>query len=172
MDDYAPALMFSVALICTANRCRSIMAHAILSDEALKRSLAIDIFSAGTLDFSDQPALVETSSTCLHYHTPVPKQTPTWVAQLPLASIDRFLVMEQRHADALRDQFGVSSDRISLLGTFDPKRRGAEIDDPFFSYSEEVYRSSYRRIRDCIVSYLDTADEITRATAWSEASSQ
>jgi protein-tyrosine-phosphatase len=136
------------------------MAHAILADEATKRSLAIDIFSAGTLDFTDQPPLVETSMTCLHFHTPVPKQTPTWAAQLPLASIDRFLVMEQRHADALRDEFGVPSDRISLLGTFDPERRGAEIDDPFFSYSEEVYRSSYRRIRDCIKGYLDTTDEL------------
>jgi protein-tyrosine-phosphatase len=150
------------------------MAHAILADEALKRSLAIDIFSAGTLDFSDQPPLIETSTTCLHYHTPVPKQTPTWVAQLPLDSIDRFLVMEQRHADALQDQFGVSPDRISLLGTFDPKRRGAEIDDPYFSYSEEVYRSSYRRIRDCIIRYLDTAAElgIIRSTLSSGVSSQ
>ena len=68
--------------------------------------------------------------------------------------------MEQRHADALCEQFGVSADRISLLGTFDPKRRGAEIDDPFFSYSEEVYRSSYRQIRDCIVRYLDITDEL------------
>ena len=153
-------LMFSVAFICTANRCRSIMAHAILCDEARKRSLAIDIFSAGTLDFSDQPPLIETSTTCLHFHTPVPKQTPTWVAQLPLDSIDRFLVMEQRHADALCEQFGVSADRISLLGTFDPKRRGAEIDDPFFSYSEDVYRNSYRLIRDCIAGYLDTATEL------------
>jgi protein-tyrosine-phosphatase len=153
-------LMFSVAFICTANRCRSIMAHAILCDEARKRSLAIEIFSAGTLDFSDQPPLIETSMTCLHFHTPVPKQTPTWVAQLPLDSIDRFLVMEQRHADALHEQFGVCAERISLLGTFDPKRRGAEIDDPFFSYSEEVYRSSYRKIRDCIIHYLDTTDEL------------
>jgi protein-tyrosine phosphatase len=153
-------LMFSIALICTANRCRSIMAHAILADEARKRSLALEIFSAGTLDFSDQPPLIETSTTCLHYHTPVPKQTPTWAAQLPLGKIDRFLVMEQRHADALRDHFGVSPDRISLLGTFDPQRRGAEIDDPFFSYSEEVYRSSYRQIRDCIVEYLESAAEL------------
>jgi protein-tyrosine phosphatase len=153
-------LMFSIALICTANRCRSIMAHAILADEARKRSLALEIFSAGTLDFSDQPPLIETATTCLHYHTPVPKQTPTWAAQLPLGKIDRFLVMEQRHADALRDQFGVSPDRISLLGTFDPQRRGAEIEDPFFSYSEEVYRSSYRQIRDCIVEYLESAAEL------------
>ena len=156
----ARARMISIALICTANRCRSVMAHAILVDEARKRSLALDIYSAGVIDFSDQPPLVETSRTCLHYNTPAPKQTPTFAAELPLDTIDRFLVMEQRHADALRHQFGVSADRISLLGTFDPKRRGAEIEDPFFSYSEEVYRSSYGLIRDCIVGYLDTADEL------------
>jgi protein-tyrosine phosphatase len=153
-------LMFSIALICTANRCRSIMAHAILSDEARKRSLALEIYSAGVSDFSDQPPLIETSRTCLHYNTPAPKRTPTFAAELPLPSIDRFLVMEQRHAHALQNQFGISPDRISLLGTFDPKRRGAEIDDPFFSYSEEVYRSSYRQIRDCIIEYLDTAAEV------------
>ena len=153
--------MVSVALICTANRCRSIMAHAIMVDEAVRRSLAINVYSAGIIDFSDQPPLIETSSTCRHYNTPAPKEKPTWVAQLPLQSIDRFLVMEQSHADALLNQFGVSGDRVNLLGSFDPQRRGAEIPDPFFSYSEAVYQSSYRRIRDCIIGYLETAEEIT-----------
>lgn len=155
--------MVSVALICTANRCRSIMAHAIMVDEAVRRSLAIDIYSAGIIDFSDQPPLIETSRTCLHYNTPPPKDKPTWVAHLPLESIDRFLVMEQSHADALLNQFGVSDARVDLLGSFDPQRRGAEIPDPFFSYSEAVYQSSYRRIRDCIIGYLETADEFARA---------
>ena len=136
------------------------MAHAILVDEAQKRSLNINIYSAGILDFSDQPPLVETTRTCLHYNTSPPKLTPTWVGQLPLDSIDQFLVMEQNHADALQNQFGISVDRITLLGSFDPKQRGAEIPDPFFSYSEEVYRSSYRLIRDCIIEYLHTADEL------------
>jgi protein-tyrosine-phosphatase len=136
------------------------MAHAILAGEALKRSLDIDIYSAGTVDFSDQPPLDETSRTCLWYETPPPKLTPTWVGHLPLDSIDRFLVMEQNHLDALENQFGISADRIALLGSFDPKQRGAEIPDPFFSFSEEVYRSSYRRIRDCIIEYLNTANEL------------
>jgi protein-tyrosine-phosphatase len=136
------------------------MAHAILVDEALKRSLDIDIYSAGTIDFSDDPPLDETSRTCFWYKTPPPKRTPTWVGQLPLDSIDRFLVMEQNHADALQNQFGISADRIALLGSFDPKQRGEEIPDPYFSYSEEVYRSSYRLIRDCIIEYLNTADEL------------
>lgn len=136
------------------------MAHAILVDEARKRSLSIDIYSAGVRDFSDQPPLIETSSTCLHYNTPPPKVRPTWVGELPLRSIDRFLVMEQVHADALQGEFEIPVERISLLGDFDPKRRGIEIDDPFFSYSETVYRSSYELIRDCIVGYLETADEL------------
>jgi protein-tyrosine-phosphatase len=136
------------------------MAHAILLDEARKRSLSIDVYSAGIRDFSDQPPLMETSSTCLHYNTPPPKLRPTWVGELPLRTIDRFLVMEQAQADALQSEFGIPANKISLLGEFDPRHRGVEIDDPFFSYSEKIYRSSYELIRDCVVGYLETADEL------------
>jgi len=152
--------MPSVALICTANRCRSVMAHAIFVDQARKRSLPVTIYSAGIIDFSDQPPLSETSRICLQHNTPPPKEKPTWAGQLPLDSINRFLVMEQDHADALISEFGISPDRISLLGTFDPHRRGAEIADPFFSYSQLVYEQSYQLIRDCIIGYLDTTDDL------------
>src|SRR5437660_10804211 len=111
--------MASVALICTANRCRSVMAHAILIAEARKRSLAVEVYSAGVFDFSDAPPLVETSTTCLQHNTPPPKETPTWVGQLPLDSINRFLVMDQDHADVLTSEYGISRDRLILLGTFD-----------------------------------------------------
>lgn len=152
--------MTSVAVICTANRCRSVMAHAILFDEVSKRSLPVNVYSAGILDFSRQPPLTETLRTCLRFETPPPKETPTWVRQLPLASINRFLVMEEDHAGALMNDYGILPDRISLLGTFDPQHRGAEIADPF-GHSDEVYRDSYLLIRDCIISYLDSSDDLT-----------
>jgi protein-tyrosine-phosphatase len=126
----------------------------------MKRSLAIEIYSAGVDDFRGEPPLIETTRTCLHYETPVPKHSPTFVKELPLDTINRFLVMEHRHAIALQNQFGISADRISLLGNFDPQHRGPEIDDPFFSYREEVYRRSYRMIRDCVVGYLETEDHL------------
>jgi protein-tyrosine-phosphatase len=135
------------------------MAHAIFVAEARKRSLVVEIYSAGVFDFSDQPQVVETSITCLQHNTPPPKGTPTWVRQLPLDSIDRFLVMEQDHADALTSEFGLSPDRISLLGTFDPQHRGAEIADPF-GQGAVVYERSYKLIRDCILGYLDTTDKL------------
>lgn len=151
--------MPSVALICYANRCRSVMAHAIFVAEARKRSLAVTVYSGGVVDFSDQPPLTETSDTCRAHHTPPVKETPTWVGELSLDSIDRFLVMEHSHADMLTSEFGISPKRISLLGTFDPERRGDEIADPF-GLGSLAYERSYKLIRDCIIGYLDTTGEL------------
>jgi len=135
------------------------MAHAIFVAEARKRSVAVEVYSAGVLDFSDQPPLVETSTTCLNHNTPPPKETPTWVGQLPIDSINRFLVMEQDHADRLTSEYGISANRITLLGTFDPQRRGNEIADPF-GRDSLVYDRSYQLIRDCIIGYLEATDEL------------
>jgi protein-tyrosine-phosphatase len=135
------------------------MAHAILVEEARKRSLPLTVYSAGVFDFSDAPRLVETSNTCVKHQTPAPEKAPTWVGELPLDSINLFLVMEQSHADRLTSEFGISPKRISLLGTFDPQRRGIEIADPFGEDSL-VYDNSYKLIRDCILGYLDTTDEM------------
>ena len=140
------------------------MAHAIFVDEAKKRSLEVEVYSAGVFDFSDAPVLVETSTTCLHHNTPPPDKNPTWVRELPLDSINRFLVMEQDHADVLTSEFGISPKRISLLGTFDPQQRGVEIADPFGNGSL-VYDRSYRLIRDCIVNYLDASQPAEQAKA-------
>jgi protein-tyrosine-phosphatase len=135
------------------------MAHAIFLAEAKRRSLAVEVYSAGVYDFSGAPPLPETATTCLQYETPPPKESPTWVRQLPLESINRFLVMEQDHADLLMSKYDISRDRISLLGEFDPQQRGVEIADPF-SHGSVVYKRSYELIRDCIIGYLDTTDEL------------
>ena len=151
-------VMFSLALICTANRCRSVMAHAILVDEAQKRALSVNVYSAGIFDFSDQPQLEETSMTCWQHHTSPPAEAPTFVRRLPLQSINRFLVMEQYHAEVLTGDYGVPPDRVRLLGSFDPKMRGQEIADPFGRGKVE-YERSYRLIRDCLIHYLETTDD-------------
>jgi protein-tyrosine-phosphatase len=135
------------------------MAHAIFLAEAKKRCLDVNVYSAGVLDFSNEPPLQETSTICVENDTPPPKETPTWVRQLPLDSIDRFLVMEQEHAYSLISNYGISPERISLLGTFDPQQRGVEIEDPF-SRGSVVYDRQYKLIRDCIVGYLDTTDDL------------
>lgn len=151
--------MVTVALICTANRCRSVMAHAIFVAEAATRQLSVQAYSAGVYDFTDLPPVPDTIRTCLMHNTPPPKEESTWARDLPLDSIDRFLVMEQHHADVLVYEFGVSPDRVTLLGEFDPRGRGREIADPI-GQSGSVYEDCYTQIRDCIVNYLDSAEEL------------
>ena len=151
--------MRSVALICTANRCRSVMAHAIFVSEIDRRRLPVDVYSAGVLDFRGAPAIDDTTRTCTLHNTPAPREVANWVRDLPLESITRFLVMEQYHADALIEKYGIAPERVSLLGEFDPEQRSLEIDDPF-SQSSVVYEECYAQIRDCIVNYLDTTAEL------------
>ena len=134
------------------------MAHAIFVAEAKRRQLSYDVYSAGVFDFTGAPPIRETTTTCELNNTPAPEEIATWVGDLPLESISHFLVMEQLHADVLRYEHGVSLNRIRLLGEFDPHDRGREIEDPF-GQSNAVYQESYDLIRDCIVNYLDIAEE-------------
>lgn len=135
------------------------MAHAIFVAEAKRRNLSYDVYSAGVFDFRGSPAIRETTNTCELNNTPAPAEIASWVGDLPLELISSFLVMEQLHADVLRYEHGVSQDRIRLLGEFDPHDRGREIEDPF-GQSNAVYQESYDLIRDCIVNYFDSVEEI------------
>ena len=151
--------MTSIALICSANRCRSVIAHAILVSEVEKRGLPVEVYSAGVFDFRGEPPINDTTRTCARHNTPAPQEIATWVRDLPLDAIDRFLVMEQRHADALIDEYGVASERVSLLGAFDPEKRGVEIADPY-SRGAVVYEECYGQIHDCIAGYLSTTGDL------------
>jgi protein-tyrosine-phosphatase len=135
------------------------MAHAIFVSEVDKRGLPVEVYSAGVCDFRGAPPIDDTTRTCTLHNTPAPREVATWVRDLPLDSITRFLVMEQDHAEALIDSYGIAPARVSLLGEFDPKKRSVEIADPF-SRGSLVYEECYEQIRDCIVNYLDTTDEL------------
>ena len=138
------------------------MAHAIFVAEAVRRQLSVEAYSAGVYDFTDLPPVSDTIRTCLNHNTPPPKAESTWVRDLPLGSIDRFLVMEEQHAEVLIHEFGVSPERVTLLGEFDPYGRGREIDDPI-GHSSLVYEECYGQIRGCIVNYLDSKEELSAA---------
>ena len=151
--------MTSVALICSANRCRSVIAHAILVSEVEKRGLPVEVYSAGVFDFRGEPPIDDTTGTCTRHKTPAPPNVANWVRDLPLDSINRFLVMEHLHAKVLTQGYGIAPERVSLLGEFDPEQRGLEIADPY-SLGSAVYEECYGQIHDCILNYLATTEDI------------
>jgi protein-tyrosine-phosphatase len=138
------------------------MAHAIFVSEVERRGLPVEVYSAGIFDFRGAPAIDDTTRTCALHNTPAPREVATWVRDLPLDSISRFLVMEQHHADMLIGTYGIAPEQVSLLGEFDPQQRGVEIADPY-SRGGVVYEECYGQIRDCVINYLDTTDELRRS---------
>lgn len=132
--------------------------------EVEKRGLPVEVYSAGVFDFRGEPAIDDTTKTCELHHTSAPIEVATWVRDLPIDAIKRFLVMERMHAEVLEEGYAIQPERITLLGEFDPKRRGVEIADPF-GQSSAVYDRSYQRIRDCIVGYLDATDDLPIPTS-------
>jgi protein-tyrosine-phosphatase len=140
-----PQSISSIAFICTANRCRSVMAHAIFAAEAASRNLSIIAYSGGVYDFTDLPPVTDTLNVCLKHNTPPVKEESTWLGNLPLADIDFFLVMERHHAEVLRDEFRVPAGKIALLSDFDPKDRGVGIADPI-GHGSAIYRKCYEQI--------------------------
>jgi protein-tyrosine-phosphatase len=154
--------MDTIAFICTANVCRSVMAHAICVAETARRSLPIEVYSAGMLDLSGTPPDKTVLMTCLQRQTPIPKGNSAFVRDLPLESINRFFVMERQHAEALAADYGILRSRIAFLGEFDPQQRGDEIPDPM-KQGIDAFERCYSRIRECVFSYLDIAFESPEA---------
>jgi protein-tyrosine-phosphatase len=154
--------MFTIAFICSANMCRSVMAHAICVPLLESRGWAVEVYSGGTMDMGHTPPVARVFDACAKHQTPPRKKASTFVRDLPLDSIDRFFVMEQHHLETLVADYGVTPFRILLLSTFDPLGQGAAIDDPI-GQDAAAFERCYERLARCITHYLDTTSEIPRS---------
>ncbi len=160
MDPLHPS--YSIAFICTANVCRSAMAHAICTAELARRGWNVALHSGGVLNLGGVPPYECAFASCRDHGTPLTKPASTFVGDLPLTTIDRFFVMEERHAEELATIHGVAPSRIALLGILDPEGGNPQIDDPINQGSLATERC-YQRLRRCITHYLDTTKEIPEA---------
>ena len=153
--------MYVVAFICSANMCRSPMAHAILAAEVKHRGLPVTVLSAGTWDFGGAEAVREARLTCDRRETSMPKLLSTHIGNIDFSNVTRVFAMEHKHVSTLLAETAVAPERVTLLGTHDPLQRGDEIDDPI-GQNCEAFEACYDRLRDCIVHYLNTTDDFGR----------
>ena len=144
-----------IVFVCSANMCRSPMAHAILEAEASRRGLAIIVGSAGIWDFEGELAAMDARVTCENHHTPMPKLLSTYLANLELNDATRIFVMERAHLEEVLAKTAVPPERVNLLGEFDPEEGEKEIEDPI-GQDLAAFSACYERLRNCILHYLDT----------------
>ena len=139
------------------------MAHAIFAAEAAKRGWVVRVLSAGiSSDFQGSLAAQEARLACERHGTPMSKLVATSVASIDLSGARRVFAMESDQVAFLTARSAVASDRVSLIGDFDPLRRGAKIDDPV-GQDAAAFDHCYERLRDCIVHYLETTHDLDEA---------
>ena len=135
------------------------MAQAIFVAEAKRRGIAVQAISAGLYDFEGVLAAREARLACDRHNTPMPKFASTYFRNVDLSGAIRIFVMTEDHVALLQKEISLPAERISLLGKFDPKQRGDEIEDPIGKESSE-FDKCYERLRDCIGNYLNTTKEL------------
>jgi len=135
------------------------MAQAIFYAEAKRRKISVKVFSAGVFDFEGVQAVHESKLCCERHGTPLVNHVSTYFRNVDLTSTVRIFVMTRAHAALLSEAIPILSDHISLLGTFDPKHRGDEVEDPNGKDGAE-FDLCYERLRDCINQYLNSTSEL------------
>jgi len=154
----------SVAFVCSANICRSLIAHAICTAEARRRGLKVGILSAALApEYEGMLAAREARLVCDRYRTPMPKFVSAHISHVDVSSARRIMVMERSHISPVLNAGKCPAERISLLGEFDPQQRGAEIEDPI-GRDTAAFERCYERLRDCILRYLDTTHDFGTAS--------
>jgi len=154
-----------VGFICSANLCRSPMAHAIFVAEARGRGLAVDTFSASTWSgFEGETVADEARRTCDRHGTPLVQVSSVHHSTVDVAGATRVFVMATRHLESLREEIKEPLERVCLLGDFDPQQPGSEIADPI-GQDSAAFDACYLRLRDCIRHYLDTTSDFSSVQA-------
>jgi protein-tyrosine-phosphatase len=92
----------TIVFICSANVCRSPMAHAILAAEIERRRLPATVLSAGLWAYEEGAVALNVRLICEKHGTPVPKVQSTHVDDVDLAGATRVFAMERSHVSVLR----------------------------------------------------------------------
>ena len=126
-----------ICFICTGNASRSPMAEVIARRELEKQSKYWTVYSRGTKALEGEPVSKRAEIVCSEIGLSL---SGIKRRRLNRDIIDRsviFVAMESQHIIELRELFGVSEDRICMLGDGIPDPRDCDL---------EVYRSCRNKI--------------------------
>ncbi len=143
--------MKTILLICTANRCRSPMAAALLQDRLRREGLdgRYQVQSAGTWAIEDVPATAAARQVMAERGLDIEQHRSHNVSCADLERTALVLVMTQNHREALAAECPSARGKIFLLS----EMAGVKYDIP------DPYLGSLDSYRACVQDLVDLIDQ-------------
>jgi protein-tyrosine phosphatase len=137
----------NILFVCTANVSRSFLAEHLFRHELLHLGLSgVAVSSAGVADFAGSPPDSKMVEFLSKQKIPFEKTGARVIEPEQMVWADRVLVMEEEHAEFLREIFPESAEKVGLLGAYvPPGDPTAEIADPY-GLSAYHYRTTISQI--------------------------
>ena len=127
-----------IAFVCTGNTCRSPMAQGIFNKLAEDKGLDICAESFGVSAMTGLPVSENSVEVCKEIGVDISALRSTDVVDVDLDKFDAFYCMSQSHMALLFQCYGVSLDKMKLLGVSDPYGGNTEI---YRMCRDEIYNS-------------------------------
>jgi len=150
-----PSVVKIILFVCSGNICRSPMGEAYLIDQFKEKGIEnIEVYSAGTLNISGQPADPKAVAVGMDAELDMRKHVSYGIVQLPVGVADIILTMEEKHRHTVIDTFPAADGKTYLLGDFSPDDPGAIVPDPIGASLEE-FQQAFEMIRDCVDVFVE-----------------
>jgi len=142
-----------IIFICTANTCRSVLAHYYALRRAGELNLPLDISSAG-LEETDALRPPDEVIKLLGTHgTAAVNRAPVMLTADLAAGADVLLAMTRAHTEEIKRRFPAAASKTRLLAQYAGLGNG-DVADPYGG-GEAVYRAAFKLIISAVNSALE-----------------
>lgn len=128
-----------ILFVCTGNTCRSPMAEHLMR-KWLGAESGWTVASAGVAAYDGEPASAGAVRALEEKKLDLSGHRSQHLTQAHVDGSDLIVVMTAAHQQAVLQRFPRAADRVVLLNTFNPRRAGEDVPDPF-GMRVDVYRT-------------------------------
>jgi protein-tyrosine phosphatase len=138
-------------IVCTANICRSPMAHWLAENYARTRQWNVEVRSGGTMGLEGVPAAPHAVKVMNEINLDMSSHKCRGITQDDIDWADYVLVMTLEHASDIRKKFENADGKLLQLASFGGF---AEIKDPYRKWKWR-FRQCRKQLEACVVNFMD-----------------